>query len=368
MNLIHEIEIIVSSECPIPTNKIHGIKHLRRVAYWAGRFAKLEDVCIKAAIIGGFLHDCARENDFDGNSHAHKSADLARRIITKYWTDVDVDKIYSAIYHHADGFTTSDPLIGCIWDADRITLTRLGITPNPELLSTNGARRFFHLFIKNNLLLLEIKKMESLIVDEIARKGEFFLGIWWGNGSECFLEHLLTLLEKSLCSNLSKLKIVLLYEYYNLSPMHDQSVCFQVHKVTSRFSHMSFDQVFCPLHNKVDVTVFEKIRYSLFFQGTFFQFNSKDCLEDSQIFSINPISRDMHSRFFERYRNTPKFLKVGPLGKLHHCIRKIILSDFYFQKCFGVSASNKNELQILEKFTSSTGILFYFNSAGDYVL
>jgi hypothetical protein len=42
---------------------------------------------------------------------------------------------------HTDGLTTFDPTIGCCWDADRLDLPRVGITPTAEYLSTEAARR-----------------------------------------------------------------------------------------------------------------------------------------------------------------------------------------------------------------------------------
>jgi uncharacterized protein len=36
--------------------------------------------------------------------------------------------------------TATDPTVGCCFDADRLDLARCGITPNPELLSTEAVR------------------------------------------------------------------------------------------------------------------------------------------------------------------------------------------------------------------------------------
>ena len=40
----------------------------------------------------------------------------------------------------ADGETTTDPTIGCCWDADRLDLGRVGIEPEAEYQSTVAAR------------------------------------------------------------------------------------------------------------------------------------------------------------------------------------------------------------------------------------
>lgn len=39
------------------------------------------------------------------------------------------------------GLTTTNPTIGCCWDADRLDLGRVGIEPDPELMSTDAGRK-----------------------------------------------------------------------------------------------------------------------------------------------------------------------------------------------------------------------------------
>jgi len=140
--IVGEVNRQCASHCKCSATDIHGISHLCQVANIAGRIAHATKVCIKSAVVGGYLHDCARHDDGDGNTHAHKSAKIAYKLLKKYYPDIDVNKVCHAIYYHADGLTSNDRLIGSIWDADRITLTRLGITTQRELLSTEIAKRF----------------------------------------------------------------------------------------------------------------------------------------------------------------------------------------------------------------------------------
>ena len=42
---------------------------------------------------------------------------------------------------HTDGTISDDPTIGCCWDADRLDLPRVGMQPDPALLSTEAAAR-----------------------------------------------------------------------------------------------------------------------------------------------------------------------------------------------------------------------------------
>jgi hypothetical protein len=49
-------------------------------------------------------------------------------------------RLRDALARHSDGAVTGDPAAGCCWDADRLDLCRLGIRPDPRLLSTAAAR------------------------------------------------------------------------------------------------------------------------------------------------------------------------------------------------------------------------------------
>lgn len=120
---------------------VHGVSHLMSVAATAARIAHATGEDVMSATVGGFLHDCARQNDGNGEGHARESAQMARSIIVKHFGELDVNRICSAIADHAAGKTTADGLAAAIWDADRLDLARLGIVVDPAYLSTALARR-----------------------------------------------------------------------------------------------------------------------------------------------------------------------------------------------------------------------------------
>lgn len=120
---------------------LHGISHLREVSSLAGRIAELNGIDVETAQIAGWLHDCGRKNDFPGRRHALDSAALARPLIAQYYPHLDIDLICDAIARHADGMTTHEPLAGTLWDADRLTLRRLGVPIMTRFLSTDAAKR-----------------------------------------------------------------------------------------------------------------------------------------------------------------------------------------------------------------------------------
>lgn len=136
-----EIEKLCAGRFPPFDSPLHGLSHLREVALLAGRIAAESGADVEAAVVAGFLHDCGRTDDGGGNWHALDSARIARPILENSFPHLDADRICDAIASHADGEVTADPLAGALWDADRLTLVRLGRRIDPNLLSTAAGRR-----------------------------------------------------------------------------------------------------------------------------------------------------------------------------------------------------------------------------------
>lgn len=118
----------------------HGANHALSVAVLGFDLAA-ETLGADTEVILAFayLHDIERRNEDEDPEHPKRAAEHA-------WATPGLDdeqriKLYVAIRDHAEGHTHSDPTIGCCWDADRLTLGRVGIIPDPEFLSTAAGRR-----------------------------------------------------------------------------------------------------------------------------------------------------------------------------------------------------------------------------------
>ena len=135
------IEAVCGHDFPCRDLWLHGLPHLREVSLLAGYIASQSGADVESAMVAGFLHDCERKDDGGGNRHAHDSARAARAILRKHFPHLDTDTICEAIRRHADGEVTDDPIAGALWDADRLTLERLGYRVRRDLLSTAVARR-----------------------------------------------------------------------------------------------------------------------------------------------------------------------------------------------------------------------------------
>lgn len=55
--------------------------------------------------------------------------------------DADFEQIFEACRLHTNGLMTGDITLQVCWDADRLDLGRVGITPDPKRLCTDAARR-----------------------------------------------------------------------------------------------------------------------------------------------------------------------------------------------------------------------------------
>lgn len=118
----------------------HGVEHWRRVARNGAILAPLTPGA-DAKVVAWFavLHDSQRENEFSDPDHGERAADLARKLDLGL-TDDQQWKLVQALISHDRGQVSGDPTIGVCWDADRLDLPRVGITPDPKFFSTKAGR------------------------------------------------------------------------------------------------------------------------------------------------------------------------------------------------------------------------------------
>lgn len=121
---------------------IHGDEHWRRVAENGLFLAQREGVSAHVVLLFAVLHDCRRENDGHDPGHGPRAAALAEQVGYEALglSPALLAVLAHAMRHHDRGQVTDDPLVGACWDADRLDLPRVGITPDPRLLSTATGR------------------------------------------------------------------------------------------------------------------------------------------------------------------------------------------------------------------------------------
>jgi len=90
------------------------------------------------------FHDACRQDEMGDPKHGHRAADRVTRLHQEGKiegiTEDQFQKLEFACRHHNGGKPVDDPTIGVCFDSDRLDLIRVGIIPNPKLLSTDAAK------------------------------------------------------------------------------------------------------------------------------------------------------------------------------------------------------------------------------------
>lgn len=122
----------------------HGPFHWRQVDRLGIALCKANPKADKEVVrLFALIHDHLRENEMEDPLHGHRAAKAAPAILEKCGIKLGFDRLnvlLEAIRYHNDGLISDCPTIGTCWDADRLDLPRVGILPDPKLLSTQAAK------------------------------------------------------------------------------------------------------------------------------------------------------------------------------------------------------------------------------------
>lgn len=121
---------------------IHGASHWARVHLNGSRIAKMEGARQDVVILFAFLHDHERWDDNDDPGHGARAAKHANELRNEFFVidDAGFALLQEAMIGHSDGHTKADITVMTCWDADRLDLGRVGITPDPQYLCTDTAK------------------------------------------------------------------------------------------------------------------------------------------------------------------------------------------------------------------------------------
>lgn len=105
-----------------PDKRNSAIAHLYGVSLAAAMIARKRGLDPELASMAAMLHDLHAYEAGSYDNHAHKGAELAKRILSerKLADEAETDTICSAIYHHDDKLTEDSPLDEVLKDADVI--------------------------------------------------------------------------------------------------------------------------------------------------------------------------------------------------------------------------------------------------------
>lgn len=123
---------------------LHGVEHWKRVA--AAGLALLQ-YTPKADPLLVFLfalfHDSMRFNDGQDPGHGPRAGMLVRELGDRLPDTIGpahIDTLVYACNEHTFGTISGNSTVAVCWDADRLNLWRVGIRPDPLLLSTAAAK------------------------------------------------------------------------------------------------------------------------------------------------------------------------------------------------------------------------------------
>lgn len=121
---------------------IHGPSHWDRVAKNAD-VLKTSEVDVLVVKAFAYIHDVERVNENVDPQHGPRAAKLIDEIRTTelaFLTDRQIEQLKEACRLHTSTWRTEDATVNACFDADRLDLGRVGITPNPNRMATVSGR------------------------------------------------------------------------------------------------------------------------------------------------------------------------------------------------------------------------------------
>ena len=126
---------------------IHGVGHWARVRANGLTIAAANSANKRVVEYFAFLHDTCRQTDGRDHGHGQRAALFARSIHKSLikLEDDEFELLVTAIEGHTRGQVHENLTVSTCWDADRLDLTRIGITPDPARLCTEAGRKLTYL-------------------------------------------------------------------------------------------------------------------------------------------------------------------------------------------------------------------------------
>jgi uncharacterized protein len=127
----------------LPRHGLHGIAHWARVLENGLRLSAATGAIPEVLQLFAILHDSRRANEGWDPDHGARAAEFATSLRGRLFdlADHEFSLLHRACYGHTHERTHPDVTVQTCWDADRLDLGRVGITPLPSRLCTEVARR-----------------------------------------------------------------------------------------------------------------------------------------------------------------------------------------------------------------------------------
>ncbi|AWM35965.1 hypothetical protein GobsT_62930 [Gemmata obscuriglobus] len=126
----------------LPARGTHGVVHWARVLENGLRIAEANGADREIVTLFALFHDSRRVNENRDDGHGLRGGELARSLRGElvHLGDDRFELLFEACRFHTDGGVTGDRTLLACWDADRLDLGRVGVTPDPRRLGTKAVR------------------------------------------------------------------------------------------------------------------------------------------------------------------------------------------------------------------------------------
>ena len=121
---------------------IHGLNHWKAVEKNGLYLAKFTSADTKVVSYFAYLHDCMRENESEDEYHGPRGAAYALKHKNLLGlTETQLKTLILACKDHTHCYNSNCPTINTCWDADRLDIGRVGISPNSKYMFIEEAKR-----------------------------------------------------------------------------------------------------------------------------------------------------------------------------------------------------------------------------------
>lgn len=135
---IEKVRAFAIGHTKMGKESIHCIDHWDRVAR-NGEALHVPGADMEVVLCFAYLHDVERLTDAYDVEHGPKAAELIGQIresVLGFLDDKQIGLLKDACTFHTTVPRTGNPTIDTCFDADRLDLPRVGITPNPNRMAT----------------------------------------------------------------------------------------------------------------------------------------------------------------------------------------------------------------------------------------
>lgn len=121
----------------------HGAAHWSRVRVNGLTLSTLNGANAHVVELFALLHDSGRLSEGRDSHHGARGAANAHKLRGRFFeaSDQEMQLLERACIEHSDGHLVADLTVQTCWDADRLDLARVGITPDPRYLCTHAAKQ-----------------------------------------------------------------------------------------------------------------------------------------------------------------------------------------------------------------------------------